>query len=171
MAKIVPEEEEEEVSPSSTMLFEVVDHGIVLLPSLEEEDEELSEGSLFSIDIDLHHDRDHDHDRVEDHNDRIYVAVGKNNSESSMDALLWTLKHATISSSSTIVYLVHVFPVIRLIPSPCKFLTSSSVILAFELCFACGRPASQKMNCFHKKHVLQGRLILVENFSTVDFLW
>ncbi|KAF3431970.1 hypothetical protein FNV43_RR26706 [Rhamnella rubrinervis] len=119
MAKIAPEEKE---SPSSTMLFEVVDHGMVPLQSIEE-DEELSEGSLFSIDIDLH--RDHDH--VEDHSDGIYVAVGKNNSKSSMDALLWTLKHAIISSSSTIVYLVHVFPVIRLIPSPLGMLPKSKV--------------------------------------------
>ncbi|KAF3431975.1 hypothetical protein FNV43_RR26711 [Rhamnella rubrinervis] len=119
MAKIAPEEKE---SPSSTMLFEVVDHGMVPLQSIEE-DEELSEGSLFSIDIDLH--RDHDH--VEDHSDGIYVAVGKNNNKSSMDALLWTLKHPIISSSSTFVYLVHVFPVVRLIPSPLGMLPKSKV--------------------------------------------
>lgn len=48
--------------------------------------------------------------------DRIFVAVGK--SESSWDALTWTLKHAV--SPSTIVYLLHVFPETRTIPSPCK---------------------------------------------------
>lgn len=54
----------------------------------------------------------------------VYVAVGK--SESSMDALTWSLKRA---SSSTMVYLIHIFPEIRLIPSPCKLSLSISLSL------------------------------------------
>ncbi|KAH7545402.1 hypothetical protein FEM48_Zijuj01G0089700 [Ziziphus jujuba var. spinosa] len=48
--------------------------------------------------------------------DSVYVAVGK--SESSMDALTWTVKHAINPSSSTMVYLIHIFPEVRYIPSP-----------------------------------------------------
>ncbi|KAJ7967853.1 U-box domain-containing protein 35 [Quillaja saponaria] len=46
--------------------------------------------------------------------DCVYVAVGK--SESSMEALSWTLKH--VVTSSTMVYLIHIFPEIKHIPSP-----------------------------------------------------
>ncbi|KAF8409757.1 hypothetical protein HHK36_005836 [Tetracentron sinense] len=46
--------------------------------------------------------------------DNIYVAVGK--SDSSMDALLWALKHSVKPSS--FVYLIHIFPEIRHIPTP-----------------------------------------------------
>ncbi|KAK4259167.1 hypothetical protein QN277_005525 [Acacia crassicarpa] len=45
----------------------------------------------------------------------LYVGVGK--SETSMEALSWTLKHL-ITSSSTMVYLIHVFPEIKHIPNP-----------------------------------------------------
>ncbi|KAI9123971.1 hypothetical protein K1719_005271 [Acacia pycnantha] len=45
----------------------------------------------------------------------VYVGVGK--SETSMEALSWTLKHL-ITSPSTIVYLIHVFPEIKHIPNP-----------------------------------------------------
>ena len=48
--------------------------------------------------------------------DSVYVAVGK--SETSMEALSWTLRN--LVSPSTIVYLIHVFPEIKHIPSPCK---------------------------------------------------
>ncbi|CAK9320848.1 unnamed protein product [Citrullus colocynthis] len=47
--------------------------------------------------------------------DCVYVGVGK--SDSSMDALQWTLKNA-ITTSTTVVYLLHVFPEIRYIPTP-----------------------------------------------------
>ncbi|XP_038882797.1 U-box domain-containing protein 35 [Benincasa hispida] len=47
--------------------------------------------------------------------DCVYVGVGK--SDSSMEALQWTLKNA-ITTSTTVVYLLHVFPEIRYIPSP-----------------------------------------------------
>ncbi|KAI4296065.1 hypothetical protein L6164_036055 [Bauhinia variegata] len=46
--------------------------------------------------------------------DSVYVAVG--DGESSMDALSWALNHVVTPSTSVI--LVHVFPVIKLIPSP-----------------------------------------------------
>ncbi|KAK4259169.1 hypothetical protein QN277_005526 [Acacia crassicarpa] len=45
----------------------------------------------------------------------VYVGVGK--SETSMKALSWTLKHL-ITSPSTMVYLIHVFPEIKHIPNP-----------------------------------------------------
>ncbi|KAK7246024.1 hypothetical protein RIF29_40881 [Crotalaria pallida] len=47
--------------------------------------------------------------------DTVYVAVGK--SETSMEALSWTLKNLVITPS-TMVYLIHVFPDIKHIPSP-----------------------------------------------------
>ncbi|XP_054778695.1 U-box domain-containing protein 35-like [Prosopis cineraria] len=47
--------------------------------------------------------------------DCVYVGVGK--SETSMEALSWTLKHL-IASPSTMVYLIHVFPEIKHIPNP-----------------------------------------------------
>ncbi|XP_059438319.1 U-box domain-containing protein 35-like [Corylus avellana] len=83
----------EEESPSET--FEI-NHGVPMASIREE-----FEGSLFSVD-------------VQNSEDSVYVGVGK--SDSSMDALAWTLKHAV--TPSTIVYLVHVFPEVRYIPSP-----------------------------------------------------
>ncbi|KAK8576074.1 hypothetical protein V6N13_032610 [Hibiscus sabdariffa] len=54
--------------------------------------------------------------------DSVYVAVGK--SQSSLDALSWTLSHFVDSSANaTTVFLVHVFPEIHYIPSPSKDLT------------------------------------------------
>lgn len=105
---------------NSSMLFELEeDNGLIELKTIKEEvevEESDDDGSLFSIDF----------KEIEGAHDKIHVAVGinKNNEDSSMDALLWTLKHAVIPSS-TIVYLIHVFPFIRLIPSPCKFILSS----------------------------------------------
>ncbi|XP_014518256.1 uncharacterized protein LOC106775626 [Vigna radiata var. radiata] len=63
-----------------------------------------SESSVFSFDI--HNNND---------TDVVHVAVD-HVGESSMEALLWTLNHAV--RPSTTVYLRHVFPEIRLIPSP-----------------------------------------------------
>ncbi|PON90316.1 Rossmann-like alpha/beta/alpha sandwich fold containing protein [Trema orientale] len=57
--------------------------------------------------------------------DCVYVAVGK--SASSMDALDWTLKHVASPSPSIMVYLVHIFPEIRLIPTPLGKLPLSQV--------------------------------------------
>ena len=64
---------------------------------------EVDQSSLFPFD-------------VNDAEESVYVAVGK--SESSMDALSWTLSHFV--NTSTILYLIHVFSEIRHIPSPCK---------------------------------------------------
>lgn len=47
--------------------------------------------------------------------DCVYVGVGK--SDSSNEALQWALKNA-ITTSTTVVYLLHVFPETRYIPSP-----------------------------------------------------
>lgn len=76
------------------------------------------EGSLFSVDF---------HGR--DHQDSVYVAVGK--SESSMYALSWTLQH--LVNPSTIIYLIHVFPEIKHIPSPCKLSTIMFLSLSLSL--------------------------------------
>lgn len=48
--------------------------------------------------------------------DCVYVAVGAKG-ETSMDALTWTLKNAVADRSNTTVFLVHVFPETRFIPS------------------------------------------------------
>ncbi|VVA31039.1 PREDICTED: U-box [Prunus dulcis] len=68
-------------------------------------------------------------DYTDNHHDHrssnsVYVGVGK--SESSMEALTWTLKHAADPSSTT-VYLIHVFPEIHFIPSPLGKLPKSQV--------------------------------------------
>ncbi|KAF5742829.1 putative Adenine nucleotide alpha hydrolases-like superfamily protein [Tripterygium wilfordii] len=68
------------------------------------EEREIEGSSLFSFDV--------GNDKG---SDCVYVCVGK--SESSMDALSWTLNHA-LPTHSTIVYLIHVFPEIHFIPSP-----------------------------------------------------
>ncbi|MCL7037164.1 hypothetical protein MKW94_016149 [Papaver nudicaule] len=47
----------------------------------------------------------------------IYVAVG-GKSNSSLDALRWTLRHHPLSSSIRTINLIHVFPEVILIPSP-----------------------------------------------------
>ncbi|XP_062088061.1 uncharacterized protein LOC133794703 [Humulus lupulus] len=57
--------------------------------------------------------------------DCIYVAVGK--SASSMDALNWTLRQVMDLSPSIIVYLIHIFPEIRQIPTPLGKLPLSQV--------------------------------------------
>lgn len=54
----------------------------------------------------------------------VYVAVGNSSSgnkiskESSMDALLWTLKNVVMDPSSTIVFLIHIYPETKYIPTP-----------------------------------------------------
>ena len=63
--------------------------------------------------------------------DSVYVAVGK--SETSMEALTWTLKN--LATPSTIVYLIHVFPEIKHIPNPCKLHVSIFHIALFILLF------------------------------------
>ena len=95
---------------SASDIFEV-NHEVVPMGTIKEE----FESSLFSLDV---------------HNweDSVYVAVGK--SDSSMEALAWTLRHAV--NPSTMVYLIHVFPEIQLIPSPCKRSLSLSLSIVGE---------------------------------------
>lgn len=82
------------------------------------------EGSLFSIDLNCIDHKTKPDQMIQD--ERVYhVAVDLMKSESSMDALLWTLSQKVTHPSSNIkavnhVKLVHVFPPIRFIPSPCK---------------------------------------------------
>ncbi|KAK7387672.1 hypothetical protein VNO78_22460 [Psophocarpus tetragonolobus] len=54
----------------------------------------------------------------EEQEDCVYVAVGKGKgkSDTSMDALSWTLNN--LATHSTIIYLIHVFPEIKHIPNP-----------------------------------------------------
>ena len=56
---------------------------------------------------------------AEDHNNTVYVAVGK--SPSSLDALDWTLKNA-VNAPSVIVYLIHIYRETKQIPTPCKII-------------------------------------------------
>uniref|UniRef100_M4E057 UspA domain-containing protein n=1 Tax=Brassica campestris TaxID=3711 RepID=M4E057_BRACM len=53
--------------------------------------------------------------------DNVYVGVGKG--DSSMEALRWALDNLITSSSSTLLYLIHVFPETRSIPYPLGRLT------------------------------------------------
>ncbi|OIT22432.1 PREDICTED: uncharacterized protein LOC109217607 [Nicotiana attenuata] len=95
-------QEEEKFYYSTSDLFEI-DHGGEV------------EGSLFSFDF----------NNKGDH-DIVYVVVGNNNAantnkislESSIDALFWTLKHGVFNPSSAIVFLIHIFPQTKFIPTP-----------------------------------------------------
>ncbi|XP_060183442.1 U-box domain-containing protein 36-like [Lycium barbarum] len=91
-------EEEENFYHSTSDLFEIDNQGGEV------------EGSLFSFDF-------HNHGE----NDVVYVVVCNKNvsqEESSKDALFWTLNHAVINPSSTIVFLIHIFPQTNFIPTP-----------------------------------------------------
>lgn len=103
---------------SSTTTSEIVVEG----------DEDQGEGSSqFSFDFHNHHHRGnssssyHNHRQGEGEEDAVYVAVSSSSTSSSMDALLWTLNHAILHPSSTTVFLVHVFPQTKHIPTPCKY--------------------------------------------------
>ncbi|KAF8023271.1 hypothetical protein BT93_F0696 [Corymbia citriodora subsp. variegata] len=74
--------------------------------------------SLFSFDI--------HNNSVWEGGDCVYVAVGAKG-ETSMDALMWTLKNAVADRSNTTVFLVHVFPETRFIPSALGNLPISGV--------------------------------------------
>ncbi|XWS19268.1 hypothetical protein CRYUN_Cryun31cG0001000 [Craigia yunnanensis] len=95
---------QEEEGNNSSELFEI-NHGVGMASI-----KEVDQSSLFSFD-------------VTDEEKSVYVAVGK--SESSMDALSWTLTH--FANTSTILYLIHVFPEIRHIPSPLGMLPKNQV--------------------------------------------
>ncbi|XP_059440384.1 U-box domain-containing protein 52-like [Corylus avellana] len=92
-------EDYEEESSSSSDLFEI-NH------------EYDYESSLFSFDF-------------QKRNDSVFVAVGKTESRSSMDALVWTLRY--LVTPSTVLHLIHVFPPIRYVPSPLGMLPRSQV--------------------------------------------
>lgn len=70
------------------------------------------ESTVFSLDI---------------HNwkDDVYVAVD-DHGDSSMEALSWALKHA-VTPSTTTVYLIHVFPEIKFIPTPLGKIPRSNI--------------------------------------------
>ena len=72
---------------------------------------------------------------IHNEKDVVHVALG-HDGESSMEALLWALKH--LVTPSTTVYLIHVFPETRLIPSPCKSCSSyiSYPFLSFLLLYS-----------------------------------
>ncbi|XP_035545690.1 U-box domain-containing protein 35-like isoform X2 [Juglans regia] len=97
---------EEEDGESSSDFFEI-NRGLLF------GDQEYDcEASLFSFDF-------------QTWNDCVFVAVGDTESSSSIGALAWTLKR--LVSPSTVLRLLHVFPVIRYIPSPLGLLPRSKV--------------------------------------------
>ena len=67
---------------------------------------------------------------VVDVDDDVYVAVGKGSS--SIVALSWALMHAATKPSS-FVYLVHVFPPVHHIPTPCESAMPPSLLLLILL--------------------------------------
>ncbi|KAJ1400368.1 UspA [Sesbania bispinosa] len=83
-------------------------------PPLDTIREEDCESTVFSLDI-------HNKDK-----DVVYVAVG-DGGDSSMEALSWALNHAV--TPSTTVCLIHVFPQVKLIPSPLGKIPRSHVNL------------------------------------------
>ncbi|KAK4439479.1 hypothetical protein Salat_0282800 [Sesamum alatum] len=58
--------------------------------------------------------------------DVVYVALGRQSEETSMDALIWALNNE-VDPSSTVVFLIHVFPETKYIPSPLGKLPISQV--------------------------------------------
>lgn len=54
--------------------------------------------------------------------DNVYVGVGKG--DSSMEALRWAIDN--LFTSSTLLFLIHVFPETRFIPYPCLYISFSS---------------------------------------------
>lgn len=99
--EIVREEEEEDWGWDSEDLFEIKKEKGGLDAIRED-----CESSVFSIDI-------------RKWEEVVYVGVGAGDHCSSMEAVSWTLKH-WITPSSTLC-LLHVFPLVRFIPSPSKF--------------------------------------------------
>lgn len=63
--------------------------------------------------------------------DCVYVAIGK--SESSMDALNYAVKQ--LLNTNTILYLIHIFPEIKYIPSPCKLINIFSIDYLFGVMY------------------------------------
>ncbi|KAL0534456.1 hypothetical protein IC582_028747 [Cucumis melo] len=105
----------------------------LLDPSLSaNEDEESSELFEIELGIEARSNRKQEDECAESwfsfdfrkSNHFVYVGIS-DNFDSSMDALQWTLHFAVLPS--TIVYLFHVFPEIRFIPSPLGMLPRSQV--------------------------------------------
>lgn len=109
----------------SEELFEINLKKEIRLESIREE-EWCESSTVFSLDI-HNHDNNLDDD---DDDDVVYVAVGTNinGGSSSMEALSWTLKHA-VTPSTTTVSLLHVFPQVKLIPTPLGKIPRSRVNL------------------------------------------
>jgi hypothetical protein len=110
----ITEIEDDDDGDSDEELFEINLKKEEALDSIREEDEEECESSsstVFSLDI---------HNNKLDDDDVVYVAVGESSCCSSMEALSWALKHS-VTPNSTIVSLIHVFPQVKLIPTPCKY--------------------------------------------------
>lgn len=63
--------------------------------------------------------------------DNVYVGVGKG--DSSMGALCWALDNLIPSSSSTLLFLIHVFPETHFIPYPCLYISLSYHFFTFDL--------------------------------------
>lgn len=62
--------------------------------------------------------------------DNVYVGVGKG--ESSMEALRWAIDNL-FTSSSTLLFLIHVFPETRFIPYPCLYIyPSRPLVVIFD---------------------------------------
>lgn len=101
----------EMVDSDSDDLFEINLKESLVLDTIRED----CESTVFSLDI---HNCNNDDDEDDD---VVYVAVGNNDEHSSpsMEALSWALKHA-VTPSATVVRLLHVFPQVKLIPSPCN---------------------------------------------------
>lgn len=63
--------------------------------------------------------------------DNVYVGVGKG--DSSMGALRWALDNLIPSSSTTLLFLIHVFPETHFIPYPCLYMSFSYHFFNFDL--------------------------------------
>ncbi|KAI3456594.1 hypothetical protein Pfo_013257 [Paulownia fortunei] len=94
----------------SSEVFDMNNGAIEPLESIREE----VEGSVYSFDF--HGGGD----------DAVYVAVGRQSEETSVDALVWALNNAVIPSS-TVVFLIHIFPETKYIPTPLGKLPISQV--------------------------------------------
>ncbi|XP_057537216.1 U-box domain-containing protein 35 isoform X2 [Amaranthus tricolor] len=125
--------------------------------------------SLFSIDINH---KVNDSTRYSSSDDVVYVAVGK--SESSMDALLWALTHC-VHPGSTVVYLIHIFPDLKFIPSPFGGgmvpKTSVTPDLVESYMMEDSRKRRELLNKYVDKctsHMMQVETILIESDSVIN---
>ncbi|KAL1372798.1 hypothetical protein HN51_002887 [Arachis hypogaea] len=100
-------EEEEEDYYYSEELFEIKLMKEALDTITEEDDDDMS--TVFSLDFHKCNEEEEEEENL------VYVAVGED--DSSMEVLSWALKHA-VTPSTTTLYLIHVFPIIKFIPSP-----------------------------------------------------